>query len=76
MVVPNAFEAEITIRQALTELAQLNEGHAYSYTRDELVAMLDQRGGAVRPLLSKSGVNVNLLRSQLSELRAISSRSS
>ena len=33
-----------------------------------LVAMLDQRGGAVRPLLSKSGVNVNLLRSQLSEM--------
>ncbi len=32
-----------------------------------LVAMLDQRGGAVRPLLAKSGVNVNLLRSQLSE---------
>ena len=32
-----------------------------------LVAMLDQRGGSVRPLLSKSGVNVNLLRSQLSE---------
>jgi len=31
------------------------------------VAMLDQRGGAVRPLLAKSGVNVNLLRSQLSE---------
>ncbi len=32
-----------------------------------LVAMLDQRGGAVRPLLAKSGVNVNLLRSQLGE---------
>jgi NAD(P)-dependent dehydrogenase (short-subunit alcohol dehydrogenase family) len=49
MVVPNAFEAEITIRQALTELAQLNEGHAYSYTRDELVAMLDQVLGTTRP---------------------------
>lgn len=33
-----------------------------------LVSMLDQRGGSVRPLLSKAGVNVNLLRSQLSEL--------
>jgi ATP-dependent Clp protease ATP-binding subunit ClpB len=33
-----------------------------------LVAMLDQRGGSVRPLLSKSGVNVNMLRSQLSEM--------
>jgi NAD(P)-dependent dehydrogenase (short-subunit alcohol dehydrogenase family) len=49
MVVPNAFEAEITIRQALTELAQLNEGHAYSYSRDELVAMLDQVLEATRP---------------------------
>ncbi len=33
-----------------------------------LVAMLDQRGGSVRPLLTKAGVNVNLLRSQLSEM--------
>ena len=33
-----------------------------------LVAMLDQRGGSVRPLLMKAGVNVNVLRSQLSEL--------
>ena len=33
-----------------------------------LVAMLDQRGGSVRPLLMKAGVNVNVLRSQLSEI--------
>ncbi len=33
-----------------------------------LVAMLDQRGGTVRPLLMKAGVNVNVLRSQLSEI--------
>src|SRR6185503_7654616 len=30
-------------------------------------ALLDQQGGSVRPLLDKSGVNVNLLRSQLGE---------
>lgn len=42
MVVPDQFEAEITIRKALEELAQLNEGHEYSYDRDQLVDMLDQ----------------------------------
>jgi len=42
MVVPDQFEAEITIRKALEELAQLNEGHEYSYDRDQLVEMLDQ----------------------------------
>ena len=42
MVVPVASEAEITIRKAIEELVQLNEGHAFSYDRDELVAMLDE----------------------------------
>ncbi len=42
MVVPNQFEAAITIRQAIQELVQLNEGHAFSYDRDELVRMLDE----------------------------------
>jgi len=42
MVVPNQREAEVTIRGALQELVQLNEGHRYSYSRDELVAMLDE----------------------------------
>lgn len=42
MVVPVESEAEITIRKVIEELVQLNEGHVYSYDRDELVAMLDQ----------------------------------
>jgi len=42
MVVPNERQAEITVRQVLTELVQLNERQAYSYGRDELVAMLDE----------------------------------
>ena len=41
MVVPNQGEADLTLRQAMRELAQLNQGHAFSHTRDELVAMLD-----------------------------------
>ena len=42
MVVPNEFQAEITVRQLLIEMVQLNEGQRYEYSRDELVAMLDE----------------------------------
>jgi len=42
MVVPNKSEAELTIRQVLRELTQLNDGHAFSYSRDELIQMLDE----------------------------------
>lgn len=42
MVVPEQFQAEITIRKAIEELVRLNEDHAYSYSRDELVGMLDE----------------------------------
>lgn len=49
LVVPNAREAEITIRTAVTELVQLNEGQAYTYSRDELVQMLDAALATARP---------------------------
>jgi len=42
LVVPNQREAELTIRQVLKELVELNEDHTYSYDRDELIEMLDQ----------------------------------
>lgn len=42
MVVPDQFEAEITIRKIIEELVQLNGGHEFSYDRDELVKMLDE----------------------------------
>ena len=42
MVVPNQNQAEITIRKALEETVQLNERQQYTYSRDELVAMLDE----------------------------------
>ncbi len=42
MVVPNQQEAEITIRQAIAELVQLNERHAYTYDRESLISMLDE----------------------------------
>ncbi len=45
MVVPNQFEAAITIGGAFQELVQLNEGQSFSYSRDELVQMLDEALG-------------------------------
>jgi len=42
LVVPDASEAEMTIRRALQELVQLNEWQAYKYDRDALVKMLDE----------------------------------
>lgn len=41
MVVPNEGEQEWTIRTQINELVQLNTWGPYSYTRDELVEMLD-----------------------------------
>jgi len=42
MVVPDQGEAEMTIRKAIEEVVQLNEGHEYTYDREQLVEMLDQ----------------------------------
>ena len=42
MVVPNQTEAEWTIRKAIQELVELNEGQAFSYDRDALIGMLDE----------------------------------
>jgi short-subunit dehydrogenase len=49
LIVPNPREAEVTIRKVLQVAAQLNQGYQASYSRDSLVAMLDQalaRAGA------------------------------
>ena len=42
LVVPNQREAEVTIRKAVQELVQLNQDHPFSYSRDELIRMLDE----------------------------------
>jgi NAD(P)-dependent dehydrogenase (short-subunit alcohol dehydrogenase family) len=42
MVVPEERQAEVTIRKAMEEMVQLNERQAYSYSRGELIAMLDE----------------------------------
>jgi len=54
---------------ALAEAQSLAVGrdHQFIEPLHLMAALLDQDGGTVRPLLSKAGVNVNLLRSQLGE---------
>ena len=42
MVVPNEGEARWTIGTQMQELVQLNEWQAYSYSRDELIDILDE----------------------------------
>ena len=42
MVTPNEEQSDMTIRAALQRLLELNEGHAYSKSRDELVELLDE----------------------------------
>ncbi|NND00956.1 MAG: SDR family oxidoreductase [Gammaproteobacteria bacterium] len=42
MVVPNPRQAEITIRKAMSEMLQLNHDQAHSYSREQLIEMLDQ----------------------------------
>lgn len=41
MVVPNERQARITVSKAMEEMVQLNQGQKYSYTREQLIEMLD-----------------------------------
>ena len=43
LVVPEQRQAGWTISKAIEELVSLNEGHEFSYSRDELVEMLDEQ---------------------------------
>ena len=49
MVVPNAREAEVTIRAALARVAQLNAEQPYTYDREALIRMLDEALAANAP---------------------------
>ena len=42
LVVPEQEEAEWTAWKAIEEVVNLNHGHAYSYSREELIEMLDE----------------------------------
>ncbi|MEZ6038104.1 MAG: SDR family oxidoreductase [Planctomycetota bacterium] len=41
LVVPDRREAELTLQAALRRVAQMNSGHEHSFSRDQLVQMLD-----------------------------------
>jgi len=42
MVTPNQEEAEMTIKAAITRIAQLNADQPYSYSREDMVKMLEE----------------------------------
>ena len=54
---------------ALADAQSLAVGrdHQYIEPLHVMMALLDQQGGSVRPLLDKAGANINVLRSQLQE---------
>ncbi len=56
-------------QEALADAQSLAVGrdHQFIEPAHVLLAMLDQRGGSVRPLLMKAGANVTVLRSKLAE---------
>jgi NAD(P)-dependent dehydrogenase (short-subunit alcohol dehydrogenase family) len=41
MVVPNRREAEMTLRAAIARVVQMNDDHAFSLSREELIGLLD-----------------------------------
>ena len=45
----------------------VGQDHQFIEPIHVLVALLDQQGGTARPLLTRAGVRVNLLRSRLGE---------
>ena len=65
MVVPNQVEAAITIRQALREMVELNQGHRFSYSRDDLVRMLDEALGVAQPASEEAPVGTALHRAAM-----------
>src|SRR5262245_47040160 len=58
------FQAALADAQSLA----VGRDHQFLEPAHVLVALLDQQGGSVRPLLIKAGANVNKLRSELGAL--------
>jgi ATP-dependent Clp protease ATP-binding subunit ClpB len=56
-------------QMALQDAQSLAVGHDNQFIEPVhlMIALLDQEGGTIRPLLTKAGVNINMLRSQLGE---------
>jgi NAD(P)-dependent dehydrogenase (short-subunit alcohol dehydrogenase family) len=49
MVVPNAGQAELTVRAQIRQLVELNEGQPYTFDREALIKMLDEALSRARP---------------------------
>jgi NAD(P)-dependent dehydrogenase (short-subunit alcohol dehydrogenase family) len=49
LVVPNADQADMTLKAQIQQLVQLNESQPYTYDRTELIKMLDAALAAARP---------------------------
>ena len=58
------------LQAALADAQSLALGHDHQFVEPlhVMIALLDQQGGGVRPLLAQSGVDVNTLRGQLGEM--------
>lgn len=65
---PERFTSKL--QSALSDAQSLAVGKDHNYIEPAhlLLALLDQQGGSVRPLLAQSGVNVNQLRSSVQQL--------
>jgi hypothetical protein len=48
MVVPNQFEAMITVGKAMEELLHLNHDQEFSYTREQLITLMDEEWAILR----------------------------
>ena len=59
--------SKFQIALAEAQSQALGRDHAFIEPAHLMVAMLDQEGSSIRPLLAKAGVNLNMLRSNLAE---------
>ncbi|NND65726.1 MAG: AAA family ATPase, partial [Gammaproteobacteria bacterium] len=64
---PDKLTTKLQLALADAQSLALGQSHQFIEPIHLLIAMLDQQGGSVRPLLMKVGANLNQLRSQLSE---------
>jgi NAD(P)-dependent dehydrogenase (short-subunit alcohol dehydrogenase family) len=49
MVVPNAHQAQLTVKAQIRQLVQVNEGQPYTFDRETLIKMLDEALSGARP---------------------------
>ncbi|MBQ0783073.1 MAG: ATP-dependent chaperone ClpB [Amphritea sp.] len=65
---PERFTSKLQSALADAQSLAVGKDHNYIEPAHLLLALLDQQGGSVKPLLAQSGVNVNQLRSSVQQL--------